>query len=579
MKYRWSLAPSQPLLTGQLIRELPLSPLIAQCLVNRGVTSKAEVGEFLNPRLKLLADPYLIPQMEVAVERLWKARNNNERLLIYGDYDVDGVSSTALLTEMLTTLGWLVQPHLPGRFDDGYGLSALSLEKCLEQFKADIVLAVDCGSTAVEAIRYLNQRKIDVIVLDHHQVSDPPPEPVAMVNPQYSDDYPNFQELCSVGLAFKLAHALVKRGRQEGLQKERDLDLKQYLDLVALGTIADLVPLTGENRKLVRSGLEQLGQTDRPGLIALKKVAGVSRPVTVFNVGFHLGPRLNAAGRMDNPRTALEVLMAKDQIEADKAAEVLDKHNTKRREIEHLISSQAVENVREQFDPSRDFVIVEGNMDWHLGVIGIVASRVMREFYRPTFILASDGEGWKGSARSIEGFDLAEAMRNCDDLLNDHGGHAMAAGVSVKPGRLDAFRERINEIARHIITPDMFQPPLKLDAETDLSELTLVHVEKMRQLEPLGQGNPEIQLLIGNLTRSSPVYRMGRDKQHAKFWVTDERSACEVIAWNLKPEDEPESNFDIAVAPQINEFNGRKTIQLKFIDWRPSKGVAHQGST
>ena len=544
---------------------------MAQCLVNRGVTSKAEVSEFLNPRLKLLADPYLIPNMDAAIERLWKARENNERLLIYGDYDVDGVSSTALLVEVLTELGWAVEPHLPGRFDDGYGLSEVSLEKCLEQFKADIVLAVDCGSTAVKAIEFLNDRKIDVLVLDHHQVSTPPPEPFAMVNPQLSDDYPNFQELCSVGLAFKLAHALVKRGRQEGLQKERDLDLKQYIDLVALGTVADLVPLTGENRKLVHSGLEQLGETTRPGLIALKRVANVSKPVTVFNVGFHLGPRLNAAGRMDNPDAALNLLIAKDRYEADKAADILDNYNRERREIERDISTQAVESVRQRFDPGEDFVIVEGNMEWHLGVIGIVASRVMREFYRPTFILASDGDGWKGSARSIEGFDLAEAMRSCDDLLNDHGGHAMAAGVSVKPGRLEAFRERINEIAKKTITPEMFQPPLKLDAGTDLSELTLMHIEEMSQLEPIGQGNPEIQLLVPELTLSSPIYRMGRDKQHAKFWVTDNHDACEVVAWNLKPEDEPKDTFDVAVAPQINDFNGRRSVQLKLIDWRPAK--------
>ena len=545
---------------------------MAQCLVNRGVTSKAEVSEFLNPRLKLLADPYLIPNMDAAIERLWKARENNERLLIYGDYDVDGVSSTALLVEVLTELGWAVEPHLPGRFDDGYGLSEVSLEKCLEQFKADIVLAVDCGSTAVKAIEFLNDRKIDVLVLDHHQVSTPPPEPFAMVNPQLSDDYPNFQELCSVGLAFKLAHALVKRGRQEGLQKERDIDLKQYIDLVALGTVADLVPLTGENRKLVHSGLEQLGETTRPGLIALKRVANVSKPVTVFNVGCHLGPRLNAAGRMDNPDAALNLLIAKDRYEADKAAETLDNYNRERREIERDISTQAVESVRQRFDPGEDFVIVEGNMEWHLGVIGIVASRVMREFYRPTFILAGDGDGWKGSARSIEGFDLAEAMRSCDDLLNDHGGHAMAAGVSVKPGRLEAFRERINEIAKKTITPEMFQPPLKLDAGTDLSELTLMHIEEMSQLEPIGQGNPEIQLLVPELILSSPIYRMGRDKQHAKFWVTDNHDACEVVAWNLKPEDEPKDTFDIAVAPQINDFNGRRSVQLKLIDWRPAKG-------
>ena len=569
MKYRWSLAPSQPLLTGQLIRELPLSPLLAQCLVNRGVANKAEVSEFLNPRLKLLADPFLIPNMETAIERLWNARRNNERLLIYGDYDVDGISSTALLVEVLTELGWNAQPYLPGRFDDGYGLSPVSAEKCLEQFEVDLVLAVDCGSTSVDAIEFLNERKIDVIVLDHHQVSVPPPEPVAMVNPQLNDDYANFQELCSVGLAFKLAHAIVKRGRQEGLQDERDLDLKRYLDLVALGTVADLVPLIGENRKLLRAGLEQLGETTRPGLVALKKIANVNQPVTVFNVGFHLGPRLNAAGRMENPIASLNLLLSKDSHEAEKNANLLDGYNRERQKIERDISSQAVGRIREQFNPEKDLVIVEGNMEWHLGVIGIVASRVMREFYRPTFILASDGDGWKGSARSIEGFDLAEAMRGCDDLLNDHGGHAMAAGVSVKPGRLDDFRERINEIASKTITPDMFQPPLKLDAETDLSEMTLVRVEEMSQLEPLGQGNPEIQLLIPNLTLSSPVYRMGKERQHAKFWVTDERGSCEVIAWNLKPENEPKDQFDLAVAPQVNEFNGHRSVQLKLIDWRP----------
>ncbi len=545
---------------------------MAQCLVNRGVAKKAEVSEFLNPRLKLLADPFLIPDMDAVVERLWKARENNERLLIYGDYDVDGISSTALLTEMLTELGWAVQPYLPGRFDDGYGLSAVSLERCLEKFDIDIVLAVDCGSTAVEAIEYLNSRKVDALVLDHHQISVPPPEPLAMVNPQLSNEYPNFQELCSVGLAFKLAHALVKRGRKEGLQKERDLDLKQFLDLVALGTVADLVPLTGENRKLVRAGLEQLGETTRPGLVALKKLAKISTPVTVFNVGFHLGPRLNAAGRMDNPSTSLDLLLAKDLYEAEKTAEALDNYNQERRGIERDISTQAVERVSQRFDPENDYVIVEGNMDWHLGVIGIVASRVMREFYRPTFILASDGDGWKGSARSIEGFDLAEAMRGCDDLLNDHGGHAMAAGVSVKPGRLDAFRERINEIAKKTISPELFQPPLKLDAETDLSELTLPNVEAMRQLEPLGQANPEIQLLVADLTLSSPIYRMGRDKKHAKFWVSDERGSSEVVAWNLKPEKEPTDTFDLAIAPQINEFNGRRTVQLKLIDWRPANG-------
>ncbi len=571
MKFRWNLAPSQPLLTGQLIRELPLSPLLAQCLVNRGVVTKEEVNAYLKPKLKLLADPFLIPNMEVAIERLWEARSNNERLLVYGDYDADGITSTALLVEALTELGWNVQAYLPGRFDDGYGLSPISVEKCMRQFEINLLLAVDCGSTSNEAIDCLNKNNIDVIVLDHHQLSTPPPKPVAIVNPQLNNNYPNFQELCSVGLAFKLIHAIVKKGRQEGLQKERDLDLKQYLDLVAIGTVTDLVPLVGENRKLLRFGLEQLSETTRPGLIALKKIVNITPPVSVFNVGFNLGPRINAAGRMENPAAALNLLLSKDNCTAEKNAKILDDFNRDRQRIERDISTKAIENIKNKFDPQTDFVIVEGDMEWHIGVIGIVASRVMRKFYRPTFILARDGDGWKGSARSIEGFDLAEAMRDCDDLLNDHGGHAMAAGVSVKPGKLDAFRERINEIAKKSIRPEMFQAPLKLDAETNLSEMTLVRIKEMQQIEPTGQGNPEIQLLIPNLTMSSPVYRMGKEKQHVKFWANDERESCEVIAWNLKPQDEPKGKFDIAVAPQVNNFNGRLSVQLKLIDWRPTE--------
>ena len=571
MKYRWNLAPSQPLLTGQLIRELPLSPLLAQCLVNRGLVTKEEVSDFLKPKLKLLADPFLIPNMEVAIERLWKARSNDERLLIYGDYDADGITSTALLVEALTELGWNVQAYLPGRFDDGYGLSAISVEKCLKQFEINLLLAIDCGSTSNEAIDCLNKNKVDVIVVDHHQLSNPPPNPVAMVNPQLSNDYPNFQELCSVGLAFKLIHAIVKKGRQEGLQKERDLDLKQYLDLVAIGTVADLVPLVGENRKLLRFGLEQLSNTTRPGLVALKKITNIKSPVSVFNVGFNLGPRINAAGRMENPLAALNLLLAKDIFTAEKNAKLLDDFNLDRQKVERDISTKAIEDIKNKFDPDKDFVIVEGNMEWHLGVIGIVASRVMRKFYRPAFILAKDENGWKGSARSIEGFDLAEAMRECDDLLNDHGGHAMAAGVSVKPGQVDAFRERINEVARKTINSEMFQAPLKLDAETNLSEMTLVRIQEMQQIEPTGQGNPEIQLLIPNLTMSGSIFRMGKDKQHVKFWANDDRESCEVIAWNLKPEDEPKGNFDLAVVPQVNNFNGHLSVQLKLIDWRPTK--------
>src|SRR5262245_19474344 len=315
MKFRWSIAPPQPLLVRRLAEDLKVSTLLAQCLANRGLTETHRAADFLEPRLKRLSDPFLLPNMSTAVARLFLARNRGEPLVIFGDYDVDGVSSTALLTEVLGKLGWTVHPYLPHRLDEGYGLSREGVENCLAKFPTQLLLAVDCGSTAVASIEWLNSRGVDVLVLDHHQVSNPPPAALALVNPQLrhagwvSAPLPQpqtpgaspprtgngFCELCSAGLAFKLAHAVVKRGREMGLARAQEFDLRPLLDLVALGTIADLVPLTGENRILVTAGLLRLNTTQRPGLVALKQVAQSPARVGVYEVGFQLGPRLNAA--------------------------------------------------------------------------------------------------------------------------------------------------------------------------------------------------------------------------------------------------------------------------------------------
>src|SRR5579859_1191605 len=284
MKFRWSLAPPQPLLAGQLAAGLKISPLLAQCLLNRGLSEPAAITDFLEPRLKRLADPFLLPNMNRAVERLLRAHEAGEPLVIFGDYDVDGVTSTALLTETLRILGWAVNYYLPHRMDEGYGLSQEGVENCLGKFPVTLLLAVDCGSTAVAAIDWLRQKGVDVLVLDHHQVSSPAPAAFALVNPQL-DETRAFRELCSAGLAFKLAHAVVKRGRELGWPAALNFDLRPLLDLVALGTIADLVPLTGENRILAAMGLERLHATCRPGLVALKKVAQLNGPPGAHEVG------------------------------------------------------------------------------------------------------------------------------------------------------------------------------------------------------------------------------------------------------------------------------------------------------
>src|ERR1017187_7900275 len=572
MKFRWSLAPPQPLLAGQLAAQLKMPPLLVQCLLNRGFSEPSAIEKFLRPRLKYLADPFLLPNMAVAVERLLRAREQNESLVIFGDYDVDGVTSTALLVEVLRPLGWKVDFYLPNRMDEGYGLSADGIENCLKKFSMTLLLAVDCGSTAVETVQKLHERGVDVIVLDHHQVSSPPPAAVALVNPQLSTLNPQpstgFTELCSVGLAFKLAHALVKRGREIGLPGAAEFDLRPLLDLVALGTIADLVPLTGENRILVSAGLQRLNATQRLGLIALKQVAQCPPTLGAYEVGFQLGPRLNAAGRLETAEESLHLLLARDLAGAMSIAQNLDSRNRERQKIERGIVEEVIGVVKSKFDPQTDFVIVEGQLLWHIGVVGIVASRVLQQFYRPTFIIGGDGEAWRGSGRSIAGFDLAAALRECDDLLIRHGGHAMAAGVTIHPDKLDVFRTRLNDLARRSLKPEDLQPLLRLDAEVGLDEMTLESLGELAGLKPTGQGNPPVQFCARNLTHQRPLQRMGREKQHVKLWVTDGAVTHEAVWWNGGDKSLPVGKFDLAFAPQVNEFNGRCTVQLKFMDWR-----------
>ena len=568
MKSRWSLAPAQPALVEFLAKSLTISPLLAQCLLNRGHSEPEPIARFLDPKLKHLADPFLLPNMAAAVTRLLAARANREPLVIFGDYDVDGVTSTTLLHEVLTALGWTVHCYLPHRMEEGYGLSQTGVENCLEKFPVTLLLAVDCGSTARTQVAWLRERGVDVLVLDHHQVSDPPPAAVALVNPQLGSA---FTELCSAGLAFKLAHALVKQARAEGLPGAADYDLRPLLDLVALGTIADLVPLRGENRILVSAGLVRLTETTRPGLIALKEVAGIKGAqgaVGGYEVGFQLGPRLNAAGRLENAEEALHLLQARDLAEAAPLAQRLDARNRERQDIERSISTEAIGAVRARFDAARDLVIVEGQLLWHIGVVGIVASRVLQEFYRPTVIIGGEGGEWRGSGRSIEGFDLAAALRECDDLLLRHGGHAMAAGVTIHPDQIDALRARLNTIARRTLKPELLQPTLRLDAEVTLRDLTVPRLQELARLEQTGMGNPRPQFFLRNVGHQRALLRMGREKQHAKLWITDGDRTCEAVLWNVKDGSLPVGKFDLAFAPDLNRFNGNVTVQLKVLDWR-----------
>jgi len=564
---RWVTATPPPECTEALRRERGISELVATCLINRGIVTTEAADAFLDPRLRSLSDPMLLPDIRLAIDRLFLARERNEPLVIFGDYDVDGVTSTAILTEVLTTLGWQCSQYLPHRRDEGYGLSQAGVENCLARHPTSLLLAVDCGSTAVDPIGWLNSRGVDVLVLDHHQLSDPLPPALALVNPLRSPDAA-IAPFCSAGLAFKLAHALVKHGRESGLVGFDTYNLKPLLDLVALGTIADLVPLIGENRILVHAGLERLDSTSRVGLQALKRVSRTRSPMGVYEVGFQLGPRLNAAGRLETAEDALRLLLCDRESEAQSLAEVLDLQNRERQEVEKRIAQEAGERVRNRFDPERDLVIVEGDASWHIGVVGIVASRVLREFQRPTLILGGDGTLWRGSGRSISGFDLAGALRDCSDLLEKHGGHAMAAGLSIDPARLEAFRLRINDLARERLRPEHLQPEVRIDASIPLRSLSLPVVADLRRLEPFGMGNPVVQLAVRGLSHARPPQRL--KEQHWKFWVTDGGTPVETVWWAAGDRPVPEGRFDLAVIPEAGDYGGRRFLHLRLIDWKTS---------
>jgi single-stranded-DNA-specific exonuclease len=515
-----------------------------------------------------LADPLALPNMAAAVERLLRARQRGEALVIFGDYDVDGVTSTALLLETLRALGWNAHYYLPHRRDEGYGLSRDAAEHCLQRHPATLLLAVDCGSTANETIFWLGRQGTEVIVLDHHQVSAPPPPAVALVNPRLAE--PPGPEYCSAGLAFKLAHAIVKQLRADGDPAAAKYDIRRHLDLVALGTIADLVPLTGENRILTRAGLERLTTTTRPGLAALKAVAECPAPIGSYEVGFQLAPRLNAAGRLEDAEEALRLLLAGGAAEADALARSLDARNRERQQIERGIADEVIAAVQSRFNREKDFVIVEGRGGWHIGVVGIVASRVVKQFYRPAIILGGDGEQWRGSGRSIEGFDMAAALRSCGSLLLRHGGHSMAAGVTVGPDQVDLLRARLNELARLALRPEQLEPSLRLDGEITGADLVLDEVEALNSLAPTGQGNPPVQWMIRGLTHRQAPQRMGRENQHVKWRLTDGQAALEAVWWNAGEAPAPSGAFDLAFTPTINEYQGRRAVQLRVLDWRPA---------
>ena len=530
-------------------------PCIVALLKRKRFTSVDEVDAFLVPRLRSLSDPFLLPNMSAAVARILQAIDRGERIVLFGDYDVDGVTSLALLAEMLRSYGAAPELFLPLRMEEGYGLSPESVERCCAEHQPQLLIAVDCGTSSLSEIASLKERGVDVIVLDHHEPKSALPDCVAVVNPKAETDCP-FDYLCSVGIVFKLCHALLKTRAAPGF------DLKAHLDLVALGTVADIVPLEKENRIFVQRGMRELATTKRIGMRKLMEVAAVRAPVMAEDIGFRLGPRLNAAGRLSTAEKALRLLLTQDEKEAEELATFLDSQNRERQAVERRIYDEAEEKLKEAFDPERDAAIVLGSRDWHPGVLGIVASRLARRYHRPTILVAFDPAGLgKGSGRSIEGLSLVEALNRCAAHLEKYGGHEMAAGLVVHEDKFAAFSEAFRQAARELLAAEDLQPRLHLDHELTFSQLNGELLRWHQALEPFGNANLHPLFFARDVALAAEPQVL--KEKHLVLRLRQQNHFRRAIFFDGATAPLPTAPWDIAFRVTADEYEGETRLQIQ----------------
>jgi len=549
----------------ELARALDLHPQVASLLWQRGFRGADQVRAFLDPRLQSLSDPFLSTDLRRAAERILQAIAAHERLVIFGDYDVDGITSSALLWRVLRKLGADVETFLPLRMEEGYGLSQDGVERCIEQHQPAVLIAVDCGTTAVSQVSWLQKKGIDVVIIDHHSLPAELPSAYALVNPQRDCAQPEgvrkLDYLASVGLVFKVCHGLLKLiGEDKG-----KIDLRDYLDFVAVGTVADIVPLVEENRVLVRRGLRQLEHSQWAGLRALVEVSQVTFPVSAQDVGFRLGPRLNASGRLGDAMLSLRLLQTDDRAEASRIAAELNKSNRERQTVEMDTFLQAEAQLQKTFDPAHDWGIVLSGRDWHWGVIGIVASRLQRRFHRPTIVIGLNEEGiGKGSGRSIDGISLVKALNDCAEHLELFGGHDMAAGLNIRADRIDAFREAFNRHIRAQAGDEVFQATLNLSGTISLPEVSDQLFHKFEELAPFGRMNPEPVFLFSPITYTRPARPFGNN--HVKLFVRTEQGEIEAVGFGLGQHDWSKAPARLAGTLDWDDYHNR--VQLRIADWQ-----------
>lgn len=567
---RWILKDADEAAAAALSRELGLPSLLARILVQRGFADADAARRFLSSSLSAdLPSPHLLAGMDDAVRRIARALRDGERVCVWGDYDVDGTTGAAVLVSFLREIGGAPLFYIPHRIDEGYGMSRQGIEH-LRSRDVSLIITVDCGISNADEVAFARTLGMDVVIVDHHQLPERLPDAaVAVINPQRADCAFPDKGLCAAGLAFYLVIGLRANLRDAGwFEPDSVPDIRRHLDIVTLGTIADMVPLRDTNRVLTRRGLVELGSSERPGIAALKEVVGVA-PGTVDagTVAFQLGPRINAAGRMDAAVKVVEMLTTDSRETADAIARELDTHNRERRETEAQVLDEALAQIEEKRLQHR-WSIVVGSRGWHPGVLGIVASRIVERFHRPAIVIGFENEEGKGSGRSIRGFHMVQAMRRCAELLVRFGGHEYAGGLSIREESLAPFAERFEEVAREALDEEDLQPYLDVDAEVDFAQLGLSLVRQMRLLGPFGVGNPEPVFQ----TRGVEVCERRNFNRVSRFRLRHNEHTVTAVTFG-PPEDLPtqvNDRVDIAYRLRENEWQGTSAMELRLLDVRAS---------
>ena len=580
MPLRWSVQHHDAELIQSIERTCQVSPVVAQILAVRGLTHPKDVSSFLDLKMTGLHPPEALPGVVKATEKIYQAIQSRQKIFVYGDYDCDGMSSTAILYSCIELLGGNVHYFVPSRLDDGYGVSADALKR-LKDRGAEFIITVDCGINSVKEVQYAQELGITMIVTDHHVPGDVLPAAAAIVHPALPDsDYP-FADLCGAGVAFKLAWSLCQRHHgSEKLPVRLRNFLFSAIAMAAIGTVADVVPLLGENRIIVNHGLNLIRGYCSPGLEHLMRLAKVdNKPkLAAEDIAFMIGPRLNAAGRLGQAQLGVELLTVENEERAKSLAEYIDQLNKSRDSLDRSILRAANKQIKEEFDIAIEPAIVLGHTDWHVGVIGIVAGRLAEKYHRPTILISIDKLGNKpatGSCRTSGGVDLLKALQGCSEHLIKFGGHRAAAGISIDPAKIPEFREAFCHQIALQSTPEERIPELDIDAEAQLSQLTIQTINELEKLAPFGQGNPRPVMCVSNVKLARSPKTMGKEDRHLDLQLIQQDIKIRAVGfgkgeWVQELSSLAESPFDFAFKPVINDFGGRRKVELHLIDFRPS---------